>query len=113
MNPKNKLPSWLKPKTSGQSIAFFVGWYTEEQWGTIKKTAIDADKFEATYAEWLRVAEKALQDLRASGALVEKYYINADDLLAWCLVNNRINEGAARAEFVTQQAKRDSNNAPH
>jgi hypothetical protein len=113
MNRKNNLPSWLKPKTSGQSIVLFVGWYTEEQWGTIKETAIDTDKFEATYAEWLRVAEKALQDLRTSGALVEKYYINADDFLAWCLVNNRKNEGAARAEFVTQQAQRGSNNALH
>jgi len=83
MNPKNPLPSWLEPKTSGKNVAIFIGWYTEEQWRKIKETAIDADTLDATYAEWLHAAEKLLQDLRATGGvLVEKHYIDADDFLA-------------------------------
>ena len=31
-----------------------VAWYTEEEWGRVKNSATDPERFEPTYAEWAR-----------------------------------------------------------
>jgi len=110
MKPKHEVPPWLKPKKPGASTDVGVGWYTEEEWSKVKAAAVDAERFEATYAEWLQMAEEALRELGASGISVEKTYIKAQELLAWCLVRNKANNGAARAEFVSQQRAKAGRN---
>ena len=107
MKSKNKLPRWLRPKSPTQNLAVCVGWYTEEEWTKAKATAIDKDRFEATFSAWVQMAEKALKDLRATGVPAERSYVKADSLLAWCLAHGRSNDAAARAEFVSEQGSRE------
>lgn len=109
MKSKHQLPPWLRPKTPNQGIAVGVGWDTEEEWAKVKAmkaTAADADRFEATYAEWVQMAEDSLAHFRAAGIVDEQSYVNADALLAWCLAHGKRNDAAARAEFVSEQGRR-------
>ena len=83
-----------------------VGWYTAGEWAQVKASAVDAERFEDSYHEWVRMAEQALGELRATGVAAEKSYVKANELLAWCLAHNRANDGAARAEFVSEQGRK-------
>jgi hypothetical protein len=103
---KNPLPPWLKPKALPPRLALGVGWYTAENWLKVKQSCVDPDRFEASYAEWLEMAEAALSDMRAAGLAAEKSYVEADALLAWCLAHDKINNSASRAEFVAHQGIR-------
>ena len=85
-------------------ITVAVGWYTEGNWTKIKVSASDLDRFEETYKEWTEMAEKAFQDLRKAGVNVEKFNINSEELLAWCLTHDKVNNAASRAEFVSQMS---------
>lgn len=102
MMTRNKLPTFLRPTQSATPQRVAVGWYLEDEWTKVKAAAADAHEFEATYAQWLRAAEKALRSLHAAGIDAEKFYIKADDLLVWCLVHNKPNDGPSRAQFVSQ-----------
>jgi hypothetical protein len=104
MDPKNKLPPWLKPKKLPAKLVLRVGWYTHENWTKVKHACVDPDRLEASYEEWLDMAEGALADLKASGLNPARSLIEADDLLAWCLAHDKINDAAARSEYVAQQA---------
>ena len=106
MKSKKQLAPWLKPKTPTPSLTVGVGWYTKAEWSKVKATAVDAEGFEATYAEWVKMAKATLANLRATGITAEKSFVNSGELLAWCLAHNKRNDGAARAEFVMEQERR-------
>jgi len=80
-----------------------VGWYTQDEWAKVKASAEDAERFEATFEEWVAMAEDSMVNIRASGINAEKSYILASELLAYCLARNLPNNAAARAEFVSHQ----------
>ena len=105
MKPKHKLPPWLRPRAPANTMKVGVGWYTEDEWAKTKAAAVDSDRFEPTYLEWLQMANDALVDLRATGVDPEKSFVQADALLAWCLAHNRPNDAASRAEFVSEQQR--------
>ena len=104
MKSKHKLPPWLRPKTLPSELTVAIGWYTEGSWTEVKNSANDLDRFEETYKEWTEMAEKALQDLRKVGINAEKFIINSEELLAWCLAHDKVNNAASRAEFVSQMS---------
>ena len=85
-----------------------VGWYTEVDWAKVKASAVDAERFEASYAEWVEMAKQALADLRATGIAAEESYVKASELLAWCLAHNEPNDAAARTEFVAEQGRKSN-----
>jgi hypothetical protein len=78
-----------------------VAWYTEREWARVKAVAADPERFEATFAEWLTMAEDSLERMLRAGMLGERVLINADELLAWCEAQGRPNDAAARAAFVS------------
>jgi len=88
-------------------MAVGVGWYTEAEWEKVKGAAVDAERFEETYAEWVQMAEEALVELQATGVLAQRSYIKATELLAWCLAHNKPNDGASRAKFVSEQGRKN------
>lgn len=106
MKSKRRSPPWPRPKTPTPGLAVGVGWYTEEEWVKVKAAAVDAERFEATYSEWVQMADESLANLHATGISAEKVYVDADALLAWCLAHNKPNDGASRAEFVSEQGRR-------
>ena len=105
MKSKNKLPPWLRPKERPAPVSVGVGWYTEGDWASVKATAVDAERFEASYADWVAMAEQALAQLRATGVAAQKSYVKASELLAWCLAHGLPNDAAARAQFVSEQGR--------
>ena len=105
MKSKHTLPPWLRPKTPTPKLAVGVAWYTEDEWAKVKAAAADAERFESTYAEWIQMASESLANLRATGIIAEKTYVNADAFLAWCMAHNKPNDGASRAEFVSEQGR--------
>ncbi len=107
MKPKNKPPPWLRPKNPPKTMQVGVGWYTEAEWAKVKGAAVDSERFEETYAEWVQMAEQALVELQATGVSAERSYIKATELLAWCLAHNKPNDGASRAEFVSEQGRKN------
>ena len=110
MRPSNKRPPWLKPKVELPKVKLYVAWYSAVEWRKVKEASVDSDRFEASYAEWQAMAEGALKDLHAAGLVADKFQVHAAPLLAWCLAHAKVNDAAARAEFVAQQsAKLDSN----
>ena len=107
MKATHKIPPWLKPKTVSSKLAVGVGWYTHENWTKVKAAATDPDRFEETYQEWIEMAEKALREIRLAGVNAEKFNINSEDLLAWCLAHDKANNAASRAEFVSQMGSQN------
>src|SRR3954468_24074140 len=102
-----KLPQQFHPKqtaTPTNPVRIGVGWYSEDEWTKVKAAAADPDRFEATYAEWLQMAEKALADLRAAGVDAQRSFILADELLPWCLAQGKANDARSRAQFVSERA---------
>jgi len=102
MKAKHNLPPWLKPNAKPARFIVGVGWYTEENWKVVKASAVDPDRFENTFQDWIEMAEDSLQKLQAAGISAEKSYIEANALLTWCLAHNKANSAASRAEYVSQ-----------
>jgi hypothetical protein len=90
---------------SQAAVQFSVGWYTEQEWVKVRASAADPELFEATYAQWLEMAEQSLAEVRGQGVIAAKSFITADKLLAWCLAHGKPNNSASRAEFVSNQAR--------
>jgi hypothetical protein len=74
-----------------------VGWYNRESWAQMKKTATDPQRFEATFDEWLIMAEDALRNFAMPGGLPTKVMINPEEFFAWCKARRTRNNAAARA----------------
>lgn len=87
-----------------------MGWYSESEWALVKASATDPERFEATYDDWARMAEETLPNFLAAGIVAKKEYINANELLAWCLARGKQNDASARAEFVSEKSSK--RNAP-
>jgi hypothetical protein len=79
-----------------------VAWYTREQWAAVRAVAIDPDNLEATYEDWVAMAERALQELAQTGMRLEKVTIDSQALLAWCQREGRPVDAEARAAFAAE-----------
>lgn len=106
MSRKHKPQRWRPSQGRRTAVRVGVGWYVEEEWAKVKAAAVDPERFESTYAEWVKVAEDALRNLRAAGIEPERCYIKAADLLAWCLMYDKPNDAAARSGYVAEQTRR-------
>ncbi len=82
-----------------------VAWYTEEQWARVKARAADPELFEATYSDWMKMAEDALEEVRRAVGNPVKVNVDADELAAWCLVQGKQNNSSARAEFASYKLR--------
>ncbi len=82
-----------------------ASWYTELEWAKVKATAEDPERFEPTYPEWAAVVEAAMEELRQTGISPEKVLITADELLVWCRLTGKTNNGGNRAQFVSEKLR--------
>jgi hypothetical protein len=82
-----------------------LGWYSETEWARVKATAKDPERFEATFADWIRMTEETLATFRAGGANAVAVLIDADEFSSWCSANAKENDAAARAQFVSQKVQ--------
>lgn len=107
---KPSLLERLRAKKRNQGLLVGVTWYTAETWAAVKATAVDPERFEASFAEWEAMAVSTRRDLQRSGVRTLPFPIEPQDFFAWCALNNKENDAAARAEFVSERlsAARDT-----
>src|SRR5262249_61622816 len=79
-----------------------VAWYTREQWAAVRTVAFDPNNLEATYEEWVAMAERTLQELAQRGIRPEKVPIDSQAVRAWCQRQGRPIDAAARAAFAAE-----------
>ena len=90
---------------SRRTVITGMAWYTPSEWARVKTTAVDPERFEATFAEWEAMAEGGLAELRKAGLLAQKCLIDAAELEKWCAARGARNDAAARAEFVSEKLR--------
>lgn len=112
---KPSLLERLKAKKRSRAVMVGVTWYNAESWARVKAAAADPELFEETFAEWEAMAVSTLREFLRSGVQAIKCPINPEEYLAWCALHNKVNNAAARAEFVSVMlnAARDSNSSIH
>jgi hypothetical protein len=86
-----------------RSVVVGVAWYSEDQWALVKASATDPERFEASYPEWVTMAEEALQQLQAAGVAPIKVLVHSAELSAWCLAHGKRNEAGARAQLASEK----------
>jgi hypothetical protein len=89
-------------RSSKTTVRMGVAWYTREPWATVRAVAIDPDNLEASYEDWVAMAERALQELAQTGLRLEKVAIDSQALLAWCQREGRPVDAEARAAFAAE-----------
>ena len=99
---KPSLLERLRAKKQTPSSVVGVTWYTEENWVRVKAAATDPERFEETFAEWNAMAVEAVADLKKAGVNAVKFLVDPNELLPWCLLRNKPNNAASRAEFVSE-----------
>lgn len=105
---KLSLMDRLRLKKTASKTIVGLGWYDAKNWAQVKLTATDSERFEESYPEWLEVANTALADIKKTGVNAIPCYIIADELMAWCLKNKKLNNASARAEFVAEKLRSQS-----
>jgi len=86
-----------------EEMIIAVVWYRPEQWQRVRDIATDADELEASYAEWVQVAEEKLKELRSSGLRVEKVDMDSEKLILWCNERGLENNGQARSRYAAER----------
>ena len=82
-----------------------VGWYTREGWAAVKGSALDPERFETSYEEWIAMAEQALADMRRNGIWPIQVKVDPERLRKWCERLGRQNDAAARSQFVVDEMR--------
>jgi len=85
-----------------------VAWYRDSEWEKLRQLAADPEILEETYAEWTKVYENGIRQLRASGLVPERVEIDVEELRAWCTAQKCPLDGKARAAFATEILSRRS-----
>ena len=85
------------------NIVLGLAWYRPEQWSLLRSLAVDSDKLEETYDEWLAVANKGLDDLRCKGISARKVDVDVRELSVWCKSRGCPFDAEARAGYVSEK----------
>ena len=89
---KNGLPTQTRP-----SRKLCIAWYSPEQYNRLLEVADDREQIRDTYENWLRGAEKVVQDLPVRPTIV---HIKVDELVRWCQAHKRPVDSEARSEYA-------------
>ncbi len=93
---------------TSRQVVVGVGWYAEPEWAKVKAAAADPALFEASFSEWVDMAEEAFAGIRRSGVNPVKVQVTADELFAWCLLHKKMNDASGRSEFVCERVRDES-----
>jgi hypothetical protein len=92
----------LRAKKRNQSILVGLTWYNAETWAEVKASASDPECLEDSFPAWEKMAVQARRELQRSGVRAVECHIVPQDFFAWCAAHGKVNNAAARAEFVTE-----------
>ena len=74
--------------------------YTKESFGKLKSCAEDKEVTFKNWGEWRESMEDMEIQLQKHGIEIKEVYINIDDLLQYCQLNNVKNTTRIRAQFA-------------
>jgi hypothetical protein len=92
-----------KQVRSAGPVVVGVSWYSEDEWAKVKSFAADPDVFEASFDEWLAMAESALGQLTSMGIVPTKVFIEAQAFKEWCARKSMPNNAQSRSEYVSER----------
>ena len=92
--------------SSEKDLAIAFCWYQPDEWLKIRKLAIDADAQDDSYEEWKSNANKAIDNIRATGHNVVKIAMKAEEFSDWCSKNNTENNADARSKFAAMKLEK-------
>ena len=101
--PVNKKP----PENPEPKVKVGVAWYKREQWQLLRDVSLDREEMEATYTEWKKDAEKALEQLQQGGLDVVKVHVEIEDLLDWCLEQNIPVNATVRSRYAAHKLQKN------
>ena len=81
-----------------------IPWYREADGDAIKGVMVDAHKLHPRYQDWLKRAEKLENDIRQSGGIVERAYINPADFAGWWALRGLDVDADGRQKFAAEFA---------
>ena len=84
-------------------IVMGVAWYRPDQWDRLLQIVGDRENLEDTYDAWKSAAEESVRQFSRPGVFVHKVDIDVEELLRWCLAQNRPVDGAARSAYAMEQ----------
>lgn len=76
-------------------------WFQADQWEQLKAVAEDADRLEATWAEWEAKSLEMIDVFATRGILIEKVWVDVQALIDWCAAREKPVNASTRAEYVT------------
>ena len=77
-----------------------IAWFRANQWQLLRSLATDAEDLEETHEEWVKIAEKTIEDLARQDVLAQKVDVDVNELQAWCSAQNRPLDSSARAAYA-------------
>jgi len=79
-----------------------IGFYREDQWPLLLKTADDIDVMEKEYGEWKKGIERLVANMRMIGIEPVTVDIDIYELVSFCREHHLKNDGETRSRFVAQ-----------
>jgi hypothetical protein len=93
-----------------------VAWYKREDYELLLDLFVDRDVLHERYDDWLKSAERFVDDLRRSGQAHQKVYIDPATFPAWCAQRAMKIDANARkrfaSEFVAHPHRRRQRSSP-
>ena len=88
-----------------------IAWFRASQWQLLRSLATDADDLEETHEEWVKIAEKTIEDLGRQGVHTQKVDVDVNELQAWCSAQKRPLDSSARAAYAAAHLRELHENA--
>jgi hypothetical protein len=88
-----------------------IAWFRANQWQLLRSLATDADDLEETHEEWVKIAEKTIEDLARQRVHTQKVDVDVNELQAWCSAQKRPLDSSARAAYAAAHLRKLRENA--
>jgi hypothetical protein len=96
----------MKRRTAATEIG--LGWYRREDWNRLLEMFPDRDKLHDTYDEWLADVRRGEKLVKREGNIVKRIIVDPAALAAWCAIQGLEPVAAARAEYVCERMRQES-----
>jgi hypothetical protein len=98
--PESNPVRYVRDVARRPEIVSGIAWFSADQWQLLRSLATDAEDLEETHEEWVKIAEKTIEDLARQGLRAQKVDVDVNELRAWCLAQNRRLDSSARAAYA-------------
>ncbi|MDB6111916.1 MAG: hypothetical protein JWR69_3666 [Pedosphaera sp.] len=91
---------------SPDRIVVGIGWYTPDQYSSLKAFAADPEILDDNHEQWLIGAEKLFRELGAQdGMRPVRISVDVQELLNWCRKMGNPLDASSRAQFIAEKVR--------